>query len=157
MQEPRIVERDGFTVVGMEYFGTNENMEIPLLWNEFFKRIHEITNPSQQGVAYGVCDGTTETGEFSYLACIAVKDESQIPKGMKSKQITSGTYAVFTHKGTLDKLKETYAEIFTEWLPKSGYDSYDFDFELYDERSKDFTSEDSEMDIYIPLKPKMES
>ena len=154
MNEPRIVRQEEFTVVGMECFGKNEHGEIPALWQQFFKRIIEIPNPSEACVAYGVSDSMNESGEFSYLAGIGVKDESQVPEGMKLKKVPSGTYAMFTHKGSLENLKDTYNYIFTNWLPDSEYQSTGFNFERYDERTRDYLSPNSELDIYLLIEPK---
>ncbi len=149
--ESKIVERDGFTVVGMEYFGDNKNMEIRELWSQFGPRMSEIPNPAEHGTSYGICDSMNDKGEFSYLAGIAVTDDSQIPEGMKSKRIPAGKYAVFTHKGSLDKLDATYDLIYKKWLPNCGCELRGYDFELYDERFK-FFEPDSEFDIYIAIK-----
>ena len=36
--EPRIISRPAFMVVGLRYFGNNQNQEIPSLWTEFNRR-----------------------------------------------------------------------------------------------------------------------
>jgi predicted transcriptional regulator YdeE len=150
MTEPRIVERDAFTVVGLEYVGKNEHMEIPVLWTRFIQRAGEITNPSETGTAYGVCVEMSDQGEFTYLAGLAVVDDSQIPEGMTSRNIPVARYAVFTHRGSLATLQDTYASIYTKWLPEAGLQPLGYNFELYDDRFKDFTPE-SEFDIYVPI------
>ena len=62
-------------------------------------------------------------------------------------------YAVFTHKGSVDKILETYQAIYAVWQPKSGYELIKApDFEYYDERFDPDNPEASELDIYIPIK-----
>ncbi len=69
-------------------------------------------------------------------------------------EVPEQTYAIFTHKGKLDKLRHTYEYIYGEWLPQSDYEHVGkFNFELYDHRFM-FGSDDSELDIYIAIKPK---
>lgn len=71
---------------------------------------------------------------------------------MVGKVVPSSRYAVYTHKGSGESLRETYDYIYGSWLPKSGYEinGIKYDFELYDERFDNSPS--SEMDIYIPIK-----
>ena len=40
-----------------------------------------------------------------------------IPEGMVGMTVPGGSYALFTHKGMLDKLAETYDLIYSTWLP----------------------------------------
>ena len=66
-----------------------------------------------------------------------------------------GNYAVFAHKGSLDKLGETYDFIYNEWVKNGEYELIsDYDFEYYDERfnHKDMNDPESTMFIYIPVK-----
>jgi AraC family transcriptional regulator len=67
------------------------------------------------------------------------------------RHIPAATYAVFTHRGSLDKLQDTYGMIFTDGL--KGYEMADVDeIEWYGKKFK-YGQPDSEMDIYIPIKP----
>ena len=83
-----------------------------------------------------------------------VTEIGEIPEGMTWKNIPAGLYAKFTHKGSLENLSETYAFIFNQWLPNSGYmyDPSKVDFEWYDERF-DMGESESEFDIYVPIIP----
>ncbi|MHB1456254.1 MAG: GyrI-like domain-containing protein [Armatimonadota bacterium] len=151
---PKIVTKDSFMVVGTEYIGKNENGEIPQMWgDDFMPRIDEITNAVNPSVFYGVCTcmNTVEAGVFSYIAGREVSSLEDIPAGMVGKAIPANTYAVFTHIGSLSNLGSTWMSIYNEWLPASGYQqSGDPDFEYYDGRFKD-NSDESELDIYIPI------
>lgn len=161
--EPKFVTRDEFQVVGMECIGTNSNGEFGRLWEEFLGRMDEISNRSQECGCYGLCGcgpecepekGICKCQEsgFSYIACVEVSDASEIPAGMVTKTIPAAKYAVFTHKGNLDKLGETYNNIYQKWLPESGCEiAGSYCFELYDSRFNS-TGEDSELDIYTPVK-----
>ncbi len=72
---------------------------------------------------------------------------------MVAKIIPQGKYVVFTHKGSIHKLQETYEYIWGTWIPfsKVELDMRD-DFELYDEGFKGANNHLSEIDIYIPIK-----
>lgn len=153
--KPTIVEKSEFKVIGMKYYGTNNNNEIPELWGKFVKRIGEIKNRVEPKTSLGVCEyvpNLTDESQFSYIACVEVSSFDEIPEGMVSEVVTTNKYAVFTHKGSTDRLGDTYEYIYGTWLPKSEYEPAPaHDFELYDERFNS-GSENSEMDIYIPIK-----
>ena len=154
--EPRILQMDMFKIVGMKYYGENKNNEIGRLWDLFNPRVSEIKNQQGSNVRYGICypiGDSAEKGEFEYIALIEVSDLNEIPEGMVGRTIQTQTYAVFTHKGSLEKIAETYKYIYGTWHPKSGYELLKTpDFEYYDERFDPDTEEDSEFDIYIPIK-----
>ena len=150
--EPTFVNLPAFTVVGMRYFGKNENQEIHAMWEDANKNFHKIKNVSREA-AYGVCQnvpGAAE-GEFEYIAGLQVSKVEDVPAGMVMRQVPAHKYAVFTHVGALDKLRDTYNYIYQVWLPKSGYKPLGgLDFEYYNEDFKDFAP-DSRFYIYVAL------
>ncbi len=106
---------------------------------------------------YGLCEAISNPAlkkhpdEYFYMACAEVTEFSEIPAGMIQKVIPAGKYAIFTHKGKLDKLEHTMNYIFGSWLPKSGEELRDApDLEVYDQRFI-YGSTESELDIYIPI------
>jgi AraC family transcriptional regulator len=87
---------------------------------------------------------------FHYVAGIEVRDfAAELPKGLEKLEVPPAHYLVFTHKGKLDQLGQTYALIMEE-LAKTGKTQGDFWVEYYDERWKN-NSDDSEFDIWIPV------
>ena len=148
--EPRIVDKLAFTVVGMKCRGTIENNQIPGLWQEFGPRMAEIKGVVSPNVAYGVTLGMDEkSGEFDYVAGMAVTSADDVPDGMVSCEVPEQKYAVFT--GTLPTVGQTYQYIYHDWLPQSGYQrTVGPEFELYDENF-DPADDSSQMDIYIPI------
>jgi AraC family transcriptional regulator len=154
--EPRIVEKDAFTLVGMIYFGDNANGEIPKLWGEFNRKAGQIPNQAGGG-AYGFCftpEGAP-TPNFWYMAALPVSQVGEVPSDMVVKPIPAHTYAVFTHRGSVASLGETYARAYQTWLPNSEYElAAAFDFELYDERFAPQDEAHSELDIYLPVRRK---
>lgn len=153
--EPKIIEKNKFMVVGMKYYGSNNNNEIPELWKRFRPRMDEIKNAVNGNVAMGVCefvDNLTDESKFTYFACLEVSSLEDIPRGMEGFTVEKNKYAVFTHKGSVDRLGDTYEYIYGSWLPKSEYEpAKSHDFEYYDERFNP-GDENSELDIYIPIK-----
>ncbi len=151
--EPKIVERSGFNVIGLRYFGKNEKGEIPTLWSDLMSRAGEIKDKSQSMESYGLMGMMDKEGNFEYIACIPVDRVSEIPEGMVAREINNAKYLVFTHVGNAEKMKETYDFVYNKYCPECDeeirYDTYHF--ELYDERFKNFAP-DSEFDILIPIK-----
>ncbi|MCD4655971.1 MAG: GyrI-like domain-containing protein, partial [Planctomycetes bacterium] len=90
-------------------------------------------------------------GEFEQIAAVDAVEGREIPDGMIERSIDASKYAVFTHKGKLDSIKDTYNYIYSVWVPKGERKLRAGNtFELYDERFK-YQQDDSEMDIYIPI------
>lgn len=74
---------------------------------------------------------------------------------MVGKVVPANTCAVFASKGKIENTKKTSKYGHDVWLPKSKYEQADwFEFERYDERFKGLDEEDSEIDIYIPIREK---
>ena len=114
------------------------------MWNMFNPRINEIKHLAEGIRGYGICEADPDFDMCRF---------DDIPQGMIKKFLTGGKYAVFTHKGKLDKLGMTYEYIWGTWILCSGVelDMRD-DFEFYDERFLGYDNELSQMDIYIPVK-----
>ncbi len=159
--EPKIEVKKEFKVVGMRGSTTLKNNVIPQMWTNFFPRMAEIKNRINYDSSYGICECSdmdlpqfTDETPFNELVCVEVKNFNDIPAGMVSKIIPSQKYAVFTHRGPLDNLRQTYDYIYKTWLPSSGHEiacKMD-DFECYDARFKGVDNPGSEFDIYVPIK-----
>ncbi len=155
--EPKIVEKVAFKIVGLRKMFTAETMkEIPELWNQFFPHVKDITGKDDMPVCFGACYHDPSKSEmadveFEQIAAVEAVEGREIPEGMIVRDIEASKYAVFTHKGKLDNLTETYKHIFGVWSKqenvklKAGHM-----FELYDEHFK-YGQDDSEMDIYVPI------
>ena len=155
--EPKIVEKDAFKIVGLRKMFTAETMhEIPELWNQFFPHVKDITGTEEMPVCYGACyhdpSNPEQPGdEFEQIAAVDAVDGREIPEGLTVRDVEAGKYAVFTHKGKLETLKETYGYIYGVWAKRDDVQlKAGHMFELYDERFK-YGQDDSEMFIYVPI------
>jgi len=153
--EPKIVELKEMSFIGLEYYGENKNKEISEMWGRFMQVSNTVPNSIVNGKWYWVC--FSEEGDvhpIRYIAGLEVTSLATIPQGMKGKAISPGKYIVFTHKGLLDNLKETYDNIYGKWIPEANLKPVEglegLDFELYDNRFMD-GSPDSEFDIYVKI------
>lgn len=148
--EGKILTIKGFKAVGITYFGDNKKGEITKLWDTFNKQYNQINQKSKTMLCYGICDDMPDSeGRFHYTACAEVDSFLDLPEGMVTKVVREGKYVVYTYSGDLKALGEFYENIFTKWLPASGYQ---FDqrpqFELYDQRFMN----NGEFDVYFPVK-----
>ncbi|SET00272.1 GyrI-like small molecule binding domain-containing protein [Natronincola peptidivorans] len=125
------------------------------------KRALEIKGTMQDVRSFGICEyeenaKVEEFNEQTYhnqVIAMEVDSFNHIPSGMIKKTIDGGRYAVFTHRGKIDLIKETYNYIWGTWVPYSKVE-LDFrdEFELYDEGFKGRQNPSSTFDIYIPIK-----
>lgn len=151
--EVKIITKPAFTVVGLEYFGKNENNEIKALWaNECDRLDNEVRHTAQTPVQewFGICGELDDKGNFRYLAAVEVTAPKDLPAGMTSWEIPEQTYAVFP--GRILDIHHIYEYAHGTWIPENGYKRADGpDFEFYD---MNFNSEDPEsiLYIYIPIK-----
>ncbi|WP_051685503.1 GyrI-like domain-containing protein [Clostridium sp. KNHs205] len=150
--EPTIILEKIFQLVGITRTVHPGSADISQLWREFHHSSNSIITPLNSDKLIGLCEympDITDDSEFSYMACIEVLSTDNLPMGMNAKIIPCTKYAVFTHSGTVDRLKETYDKIYGVWLPLTGSQLAEADtLEIYTLQS----SNNYKLDIYIPLR-----
>ena len=133
---------------------TNENGQSGIdcgnLWQQFEKGnyVAKIPNKLSDEVlaVYYNYEGDY-TKPFSYFIGCKVKTGSDIPGGLESLTIPKGTYQKIISKGKMpDCLVNSWKEIWSSNIPRA----YQTDFEVYDERSKDWSN--AEVEIYISIR-----
>lgn len=155
--EPKIVDRDRIVLVGLPYFGDASEGKFGQAWHRFMQHDMNLTNRVNEHAAYGVEYYGPEFHEehkWHYFPSVEVSDLNDFPTIFFAKILPAAQYAVFTSTGGLSKLSETFQYAYMTWLPASEYEvAHPFDFEYYGERYRGDVPE-SEVDIYIPIKPK---
>lgn len=159
--EPKIIELEEMTIAGKaDHFisvlspDANNFEVIPSLWGKFVPERQKLKRKNQDD--WGICICLDEKkagrpGECWYMAGCEIENGSELPDGFEKTIVPKGKYAVFTHKGSLDKLGMTYKYIFGSWIHTSKNQLREApDLELYDERFLP-GRDDSELDIYIPI------
>lgn len=87
------------------------------------------------------------TQPFSYFVGYKVSTNAAVPGGLTSLTIPAGRYQKFVAKGIMPAcITNVWKEIWRESYPRS----YQVDFEVYDERSKDWNN--AEVDVFLSLK-----
>ena len=149
----RIDEREAFHVVGMRGLFTPATMsQIPAIWGRFVPRMGEIEGRIGE-VTYGVCeDEANGKGTFAYTACMEVESLARVPEGMVGLTVPAGTWAVFTHRGHISKITETFDAIFTTGLAAANLERAGaLDLEVYDEAWDPDTGM-GDVPIHIPVR-----
>ena len=155
--EPKIIEKEGFTVVGIKHLWSAQGINDVAGWlSAFMARAGEIKG--RVGSAILGLGGYISNEEFTveskipYIACAPVNSLQEIPQGMVPKTVPPAKYAVFTHAGTVSSILETCCYVLGTWLPKSGYELAEQDnFEYYSSRFLGPDNYNSEIDIYYPI------
>jgi len=158
---PKVVEKDGFTVIGISARTSNakevtDEGVIGKMWARLFQEgvLAKIPNKADQNIVALYTDYASDhNGEYTYLLGARVSSDREIPAGMLSKKIPAQKFAVFTSdKGPAQKVvPQLWMKINS--LPETavgGSRLYKADFEVYDERASD--SENLQIDVYIGIK-----
>ncbi len=155
--EPKFVEREKITLVGLPFYGEPSGGQFGQSWHRFMQHGQQVPNRLDAKVGYGVeiyGPEFPEEHKWHYFPSVEVSNLEDVPINLFVKTLPAAKYAVFTAKGGLVKLGETFQYAYMTWLPASEYEvAFPFDFEYYDERFHGDAPE-SEVDIYIPVKPK---
>ncbi len=158
---PKIVELPNIKTVGLRGQTTLRYNVLPDLWQQFMTMADKIPNRKTNGYGFGICEACNEGNSiyhmnddvrFSEVVAFEVTQYAALPKPFIPKTIKAGHYAVFTHRGSLRKLKKTFDYIWGTWFlnTKETLDQRE-DFELYDNRFLGYDHPDSEIDLYIPI------
>ncbi len=155
---PQIVTVPEIYIMGIRFKTTINGNESIAMWQIFNQ---EIPDPFMNKTRYGIfeagknCSSDTFNPQSETTAFVGIEfpKEQPISGDMQRKILCGGKYARFIHMGMIKNLMQTYHYIWGVWFPKSGYelDNRD-DFECYTERFTGENIEDSEIEIYFPIK-----
>jgi AraC family transcriptional regulator len=157
----RIVERDGFEVVGIKrefQLGHSEEniVGIPKFWDEVntdgtCDLLSTLINGELKGIL-GLCVDTSDLESKVMDYWVAVEHKGDVPKQFERLEIPTSKWAVFEVHGAMPHaMQDAWKKIFSEWFPSSGYKHAGTpDLEVYtggNPSSPDYYSE-----IWIPVK-----
>jgi AraC family transcriptional regulator len=155
--EPIIKTSGDKKLIGKHSTMTFANNKTAELWRGFMPFRSHIQNAVSPDVIsmqiYPEAFDFNPNTPFEKWASIEVSDFNNIPDGMETFVLESGTYAVFLYKG-LSTDHRIFEYIFSTWLPRSEYELDNRPhFEVLGEKYKN-NDPDSEEEIWIPIKPK---
>jgi AraC family transcriptional regulator len=124
--------------------------DIPLQWQAFLQL--RGMPPRRNGVNYGaICATNARAQTMEYMCAMEIGDFAGLPEHIGRMRIPEQNYAVFTHHGHVSEIRDTWAAIWSSWLPASGMTIADTpDFERYDE-SFDSEAGRGGITIWLPV------
>ena len=158
---PRIVELPEIMVAGIRGETTLRGNRLRELWDRTNSLYKQIPNRIPGGRSLGICEACAENTLytmnddilFTEVAGTEVSSFDGLTEPFVQKIIPGGRYAVFTHRGTLRMLPQTFDYIWGTWFLATKEElDWREDFELYDERFLGYDHPDSEVDLYIPVR-----
>ena len=141
-------------IAGLRDITSISQNRIPQLWDQFLRfhgDLYELTE-----TAYSICEtrqtAYAEDGDVTFSVMVGSPVLSNLPETLAQTTLRPGKYAVFTHRGSLEKLLQTYQYIYGTWLPSSGQrlDDRD-DFEVYERKVLAMQDPENEVKLYIPV------
>jgi AraC family transcriptional regulator len=95
----------------------------------------------------------TPSDKLRYDACINIGQPFKPEGEIGMQEIPGGEYAVVTHRGPYERLPETYAWLYGDWLPRSGREPAESPgFQHHHNNPRQAAPEDLVTDVYVPLK-----
>lgn len=155
----RIVEKDAFTVIGLERTFKYEDaaQSVPALWAQFF----QMADSTKICPLYGInSDASMGGNEFEYIIADNYNAAMDIPEGFTTKLIPKFTWAVFSCKGPMPQaMQDMNKKIYSEWLPASrDYEiAAGYCVEMYEDPAKfaaGTLDQNYYSEIWIPVKQK---
>jgi len=160
MMEPRFEELKEKILVGKRMNMCFADLKTYDLWHSFMPIKHLITNQlgsemySVEVYRRNFYKEYDEKTIFQKWAAVEVADFGDVPEVFETQIVPKGLYAVFTHKGSYKKAPETYQFIFHEWLPNADVELDDRPHLAVMGEKYSSDSEDSEEEIWIPVRKK---
>ncbi len=158
---PKIVDLPIIKAAGLRGETTLRDNRLRELWERANAAFPQIPNLVPGGRGFGICEACqsntlytmNDDVLFTEVAGAEVSSFDGLPEAFAKKIIPGGRYAVFTHRGTLSRLPQTFDYIWGTWFltTKEEMDDRE-DFEMYDSRFLGYDHPDSEIDLYVPVK-----
>lgn len=160
-KNPRVVQQDEFTVVGISVRTSNAEQMTPerpigKQWERLFKEgvLAPIPNKADGNIVALYTEyASDKDGEYTYVLGARVTKVESVPAGMVAKNVPAGRYAVFTsEKGPVQKvIVEIWQKVWATPKGAPGGDrTYKADFEVYDQRAQN--PADSVVDLYVSVR-----
>lgn len=157
----RITEKEAFYIVGLkkrvslQYHGVNS--EIAAMWEslteEGIAELKQLSNVDPGGLISATLNFAEDRAEGTEIDhYIGVATDKPHSEKWEELNVPASSWAVFTARGKFpETLQNTWARIYTEWFPTSGYELSEGPELLWNE-NKDTSLPDFHSEIWIPVK-----
>ncbi len=128
--------------------------EIFKTWDRIIDWAKSNSIIDQESKRFSICHDNpmiTPSGRCRYDASIEIDKNVKVLEPFLKQTIPSGKYAVAHYKGDGDKISNFYMELYSNWLPSSGFEPDDYPpvaHYLNDSKKDGFV----EMEVCIKLK-----
>ncbi len=149
------IKKTEFKLIGikLDKQTTNQNLQSELdcgnLWQKFETEnfVYKIPNKLSNEIYAVYFDYEGDyTSPFSYFIGCKVKIDSEVPNGLDSLFLPAENYYKIIAKGKMpDCVSNSWKNIWASNIDRA----YSYDFEVYDERSKDWSN--AEVEIFVSL------
>jgi AraC family transcriptional regulator len=156
----RVVEKDGFNIVGfkkritMQFKGINTQMDslVQKLTPQVIDELKCLCDVEPKGILSVSANFDERTTEGSQLdQYMGVATSKAASNGYDILHVAASTWAVFKVVGTFpDAIQDTWSQIYAEWFPASGYELTGGPELLWNE-APDTSSPDYKSEIWIPV------
>lgn len=157
----RVVEKDEFHIVGfkkritMQFKGINPQMDslVQKLTPQVIEELKGLCDVEPKGILSVSADFNERTTEGSQLdQYIGVATSKAVSNGYDTLDVPASNWAVFKAAGTFpDAIQDTWAKIYSEWFPASGYELTGGPELLWNE-TPDTSKPDYKSEIWIPVR-----
>jgi AraC family transcriptional regulator len=157
----RIVKKKSFQIVGfkkrvtLQFKGVNPQMDVLVqkLTPQIILELKGLCDIEPMGIINASANFSERTVEGSELdQYLGVATTKPVPNDYDILQVRASTWAVFSAIGVFpNALQETWAKIYGEWLPTSGYELIEGPEILWNE-SPDTSKADYKSEIWIPVR-----
>ncbi len=153
--QPRFVDRGALTVAGLRRTFTPATVSQFLTqWTVMRGQVPLITG-RVGGDAYGLWFDVLKGGAFSYLTGVAVGEFAPVNPQFDSASIAPQHYAVFTHDGDPNAIRQTIEAALGQWLPQSGRELSQLENapDFFERYSEEFNSTGKgPVEVWLPIK-----
>ncbi|BAE82912.1 AraC family transcriptional regulator [Desulfitobacterium hafniense] len=157
----RLVEKDEFYIVGfkkritMQFKGINPEMDslVQKLTPQIIAELKSLCDTEPKGMLSVSANFDERTAEGSQLdQYIGVATSQTMSNHYDLLHVPAATWAVFKAVGTFpEALQDTWAKIYAEWFPASGYEMTGGPELLWNE-TPDTSKPDYKSEIWIPVR-----
>ena len=158
----RIEKMDAFRIVGLKLHTTTENgqgmKDIPAFWGDAMvqgkqMRILPLMDTVPMGLlGVSVYNRVADDAKIFdyYIACASTKP---LPEGMDEYTVPAATWAVFPC--TRENMGQVQMDIFTQWMPGSGYRGLNSGYETGEMKSgapdMELYRQGEDVEIWVPV------
>ena len=157
----RVIEKEEFHIVGfkkritMQFKGINPQMDslVQKLTPQVIEELKGLCDVEPKGILSVSADFNERTTEGSQLdQYIGVATSKAVSNGYDILDVPASNWAEFKAAGTFpDAIQDTWAKIYSEWFPASGYELTGGPELLWNE-NPDTSKPDYKSEIWIPVR-----